>query len=362
MTGDCSETGAQRFETSLRKDPSRASVRAALAGFGGTSVALVSLIVLLQPSVYVACIVVGVLIVLAAVGSYLLGRSKPAVGPRRGLILDQRELRFDPGTALGLAELVVKLEGRFGATLLADRARSRVVLALTTQQATFYVGATVDGELGDRERALLASAFTVASDERALDATGPDGAPLLLPLSELERLYAALLRLDPRCGSRVLLTDARGELVMLDEGRLQVGRRSFDLAVGLEWHGVLFRESALDALTVYQGTHVRQGGNEVVFVSLLPALAAPGVPGDVSVTSEPLLERAVRRDMALLHERAEEPPPAELRVAIDRVFMLPLRAALNATRQQPSPQTDLASMPFGRVATGDEYSPVSKGE
>jgi hypothetical protein len=220
------------------------------------------------------------------------------------------------------------------------------VLALTTQDATFYVSAAVDdGERGPR-RHLLAAAFTVASDESALEAAAPDGAPLLLSLDELERLHRALLELDPQCGNRVLLTDTRGDPVVLDGPRLQVGRRLFDLGSALEWRGMLFRESSLGGLAVYQGTHVRQGGNEIVFVSLMPALSAPSSPGDMLTTAEPVLERAVLRDLALLHESAEDPPAPELRVAIDRVFMLPLRAALNATRQRPS-QPDPSSSSRG---------------
>ncbi|WP_448900758.1 hypothetical protein, partial [Escherichia coli] len=85
----------------------------------------------------------------------------------------------------------------------------------------------------------------------------------------------------------------------------------------------------------------RQGGTEVVFVSLMPALTAPSEPGDVLSTSEPVLERAVLRDLSLMHEQAEEPPPGELRVAVERVFMLPLRAALSAARQRTSSKPDL---------------------
>ena len=104
---------------------------------------------------------------------------------------------------------------------------------------------------------------------------------------------------------------------------------------------MLFREAGYGgSVAVYQGTHVRQGALEVVFVSLMPALAAPG-SGDILSTSEPALERAVLRDMALMHEQASDPPPNELRVAVDRVFMMPLRAALSATRQRRSSYPDM---------------------
>ena len=68
-----------------------------------------------------------------------------------------------------------------------------------------------------------------------------------------------------------------------------------------------------------------QGGTEIVLVSLLPALGPlPGSDLDLST-----VDRAVLRDLRLMQASPEQPPPAEQRVAIERLFMLPLRSALD---------------------------------
>jgi hypothetical protein len=271
---------------------------------------------------------------LTAVGTRaLLLRKRPAPalpeapGPRRGLVLRGPELFFDDGRHLSS---VTRLAGNFGVTLLSNRSRTRLTLVLTTPESAFYVGVQVDPGSRGQLRQHLARAFTVASDERALDAAAPDGAPLFLSAEALASLHEALLRLDPLCCDRVFLTDVKGELVALDGERLTVGLRALDLSHRLDWRGMLFREPGQAGLAVYQGTYVRQGATEIVFVSLMPALSAPGDPGDSEPSPEPLIERAVLRDLALLRETAEDPPPAERRVAIERVFMLPIRAALSA--------------------------------
>jgi hypothetical protein len=269
-------------------------------------------------------------------------RPRRVIGPaRRGLILRGTTLTFDAASGAPPVP-VVDLSVPFGLTLVANRARSRIALALTTSTDTFYVGADVREDERVSTRPLLAAAFTVATDERALEAAAPDGAPLTLGVSAFARLYDALMRLDPRAPGRLFLSDARGQAVTLDGPQLAAGTRAFDLTSSLEWRGMLFRERAFGGgVAVYQGTHVRQGGTEIVFVSLMPALTSPSVPGDVLSTSEPVLERAVLRDLSLMHEQAEDPPPGNVRVAVERVFMLPIRAALSSARQRTSSKPDL---------------------
>jgi hypothetical protein len=267
-------------------------------------------------------------LVLTSVGLALQGRAR-----RRGLRLEGGVLSF-ARRGQASAEPVLDLGRSFGVTALANRSRSRASLAITTETGSFYVSGLFDEHARATFRDTLAGAFTVASDERALSAAAPDGFPLELDGPTFGRLFAALRQHDPRCTSRLFLSGHRGDAVTVDGRALTVGERLFDLTSTLEWHGALFREQAFGAMSVFQLTFVRQGEQEVAFVSLMPALAAPSCPGDVDATAEPELERAVLRDMGLLNVGVEDAPPAHLRVAIERVFMLPLRAALD---KAPSP-------------------------
>lgn len=243
----------------------------------------------------------------------------------RAVVVRGDGLGFDPGD--GGFESLVGLEGPFGVTLFANRARTRAVLVVTTPSSSCYVGALVRESDQAVCRELLAAAFTVANDERALDAAAPDGAPLVVSGATLRRLYERLCARDPHCTGRLFLSDARGAPVVLDGPSLVSGPLAFDLARPLDWQGLLFREGQ-GVASVYQGTQVRQGEHEAVFVALLPALASPS-PGDTAPTAEPSVERAVMRDQGLLNVSVADPPPPHLRVAIERLFMLPLRAALS---------------------------------
>lgn len=211
--------------------------------------------------------------------------------------------------------------------MLANRSRTKAALAVTSSRLSFYVGARVQREELPRCRTALAAAYTVASDERALDPAGPDGLPLQLSGEALVRLYEGLQRVDPGCTRRFFLTDVRGDAVTLDQQALSVGQRMLDLEAGLDWKGLLFQETGLAGVTIYQGTQVHQGAHDLVFVSLMPALSSPNDPGDLP-PQDAVLEQATQRDLLLLRDVSGEPPPADRRVAIDRVFMLPLRAAL----------------------------------
>lgn len=277
-----------------------------------------------------------------AVAGGALGRPRRSAprGPRRGLVLRGRELYFDDASGNDLRP-VASLGERFGVTVLANRARSRAALALTSSEMAFYVGASVSDEEAPRCRSMLMSAFTVASDERALEPAAPDGMPLLLGGEELARLYAGLLRVDGSSAGRFFLTDVRGDAVTLDHKALTVGPRQLDLGASLDWHGLLFQEAGNNGMTIYQGTHVRQGSTEVVFVSLMPALSSPADPGDLP-PSDAMLEGSIQRDLTLLRDISSDPPPVSQRVAIDRVFMLPLRAALQAA---PRSQRQRSSSP-----------------
>ncbi|HLM76690.1 MAG TPA: IMP dehydrogenase, partial [Polyangiaceae bacterium] len=193
------------------------------------------------------------------------------------------------------------------------------------------------------------SAFTVTNDEAGLEAIGPDGEPLALAPPEFLRLLQALGHVDRACFERLVLSDARGAPLVLD-GRerreLHVGDRVFDLAAPIEWRGIVFQEGLGQAIAVYQGTWIRQGSSEIVLVSLLPSIMSAGAQGITENGSLAGLDRSVLRDLRLMQAVPEEPPPAEQRVAIDRLFMLPVRYALD---RAPRP----AKHPLGRAQRQD---------
>ncbi|MFO0659762.1 MAG: hypothetical protein U0165_08020 [Polyangiaceae bacterium] len=189
------------------------------------------------------------------------------------------------------------------------------------------MGAVLNDHDHDLRHRVLAHASLVASDEGALDPAAPDGLPFAVSGETLARLYQRLVDIEPLASERLFTSDARGNQVIVDGRVLSVGKQAFDLASPLEWRSMMFREMFFGGLSVFQGTHVKQGENEVVFVSMLPALSVPSSVGDSP--ADPDFERFVSRDLRLLGATLEEPPATALRVAVDRVFMLPLRAALD---------------------------------
>ena len=110
------------------------------------------------------------------------------------------------------------------------------------------------------------------------------------------------------------------------------GRDGFDLSAPLEWRASLFQERGAHAASICQATWVRQGDVEIVLVA---PLAADGTwMGDANVAVRAAgrgaaAKRSVAQDLRLTQAVAGEPPPRDARHAIDRVFMLPLRRALD---------------------------------
>lgn len=255
-------------------------------------------------------------------------RGTPAaepVAPSRGVTLSDGALWFHDGSGGRPTELAPLLEP-FGVTLLANRARTRVALVVTTASRAVYVAAAAPH--GCLLLRALPRLHTVASDERALIAAAPDGGALTLRIDELVALAAELIARDPGAPSRVFSVDARGDAVALSGDALTVGASRFDLTQPLRWRATLFRERGFGGVdAVYQATYVEQGGHEVALVSLLPALSSPLAGGDLPMGGAHA-ERAVREDIALLDHSPSRPPATERRVAIDRVFVLPIRHAL----------------------------------
>jgi hypothetical protein len=149
--------------------------------------------------------------------------------------------------------------------------------------------------------------------------------------------------------------------VVLDENELRLGRKAFDLRSPLEWRATLFQEplapvvgandrdsssfAAGKGVLVYQATWVRQGSSEAVLVSVLsslPHLAGSGMP---PAGEAPEIASAMLRDLRLMQASADVPPPQELRVAIEHMYMPRLRAALDR-----APRASHRDIPSGTAA------------
>jgi hypothetical protein len=267
---------------------------------------------------------------------------------RRGLSLERTRLWFQSPDPARSHTFLEPLEP-FGVTLLSTPRRDRALAVLTSRAGTFCVGCSFDAAARRTAMPIFDSAFTVTNDEAGLEAIGPDGEPLTLAPPEFLRLLQGLGGVDRACFERLVLSDARGAPLVLD-GRerreLRVGDRTFDLAAPIEWRGIVFQEGLGQAIAVYQGTWIRQGSSEIVLVSLLPSIMSAGAQGITENGSLAGLDRSVLRDLRLMQAVPEEPPPVEQRVAIDRLFMLPVRYALD---RAPRP----AKHPLGRAQRQD---------
>jgi len=284
---------------------------------------------------------------LAFATARLFRRRSTDLAPRR-LTLDKSGVQFDdlgqPPTSSSPHEALVDFSQPFGMTLLGNRARDRIVLAVTTPQRSVYFGARLDSDERRVHAKLISKASTVSDDDAVLDATGPDGAPLEVRIRDLQDLASNLLRADRQAYDRCFLSDTHGVPVVLDGPLLRIGKIGFDLRAPLEWRATLFQEpfaalmplSDLDftlspsaGVMVYQATWVRQGGSEAVLVSLLASLSSISLPDGAALGDVPEVTSAILRDLRLLQATPEEPPPFELRVGIERMYMLRLRAALD---------------------------------
>jgi hypothetical protein len=239
----------------------------------------------------------------------------------RGVLLDGSRLFFQTATAA--PRCVVSLRDPFGMTLVKSLERDRIVAAWSSPEGLFYAGTSLD-KAGRRTLGpIFDRAFTVLGDDAALEAIAPDGQALELLPADFASLVLAVDEIDPACQHRLVLSDARGAPLTLDGRELVVGDRRFDLEAPLEWRPFVFQEALGQSVTVFQGTSIRQGGREAVLVSLLPSF----VPFEVHDSSQ--FDRAMLRDLRLVQAGAEDPPPRDGRVAIDRLFVLPVRSALD---------------------------------
>jgi hypothetical protein len=211
----------------------------------------------------------------------------------------------------------------FGVALLASYGRPTALLAFTTPTQTRYVPARIDDRSeGDDE---LLARIAVLADLDLVDGIAHDAALTAAATAALVRHVEGH---DKNALGRVYLSDGKGMPIALDRATLAVGERSFDLTSQLEWRPLMFHESTGQAAALYQATWIRQGGSEVVLVAPMPASI---VPRETNAHREASgrLGRALTRDLRLLQAPAESPPSRDVRVAIDRPFMMAVRRVLD---------------------------------
>jgi hypothetical protein len=90
---------------------------------------------------------------------------------------------------------------------------------------------------------------------------------------------------------------------------------------------------------------VRQGHSEAVLVSLIPSISSVSIPLTPPAGEVPEVASAVLRDLRLMQASPEPPPPSELRVGIERMFMLRLRAALDRAPRPSHKDIPSAALP-----------------
>ncbi len=285
-------------------------------------------------------------IVTLALGGLAL-RPRPKRQPKRWVTIDlARVTRRDENGETELASF----GSPFGLTILADQGRTRALLAFTARERTRYVRVRIRGvEDAARARELLARASTVTEADVLLGASDEGDA---ISAAEAARLVELVAARAPGVLDRCFLTDAHGTQVTLDGDELRLGERVVDLRAPLEWRGFMFHESMGQMTTIYQATWLRQAATEAVLVSPLPTEVTSWMVGRAprqvgEITGDTLVQRALVRDMRLMHSAPDLPPPRDQRVAIERLFMLPLRRALDR-----APRVARTSVPPSLTAPG----------
>jgi hypothetical protein len=262
------------------------------------------------------------LVLLAGAAHHALGRKRQP--PRGWVVVDDAGVHR---VIRGRSATLVDLGEPFGVTIFASADRAKLLLALTTSRATRYLPARVrDTHDAQAAPTVIERAATAGEG----DLRGADDSSL--SAADAERLITEVARRAPSALDRVYLSDATGEPVVLDRQELRVGSRRIDLSAPLEWRASLFQELGARAASVCQATWVRQADVELVLVAPMEDGGGPrvaGVPPEPAFALSAKAQRAVARDVRLMQAPVGEPPPRELRRAIDRVFMLPLRRALD---------------------------------
>jgi hypothetical protein len=249
--------------------------------------------------------------------------------PKAWLVVDDRGVHRGDGRSPPIT--LVEWREPLGATILASADRMRFLIALTTERATRFVTVrAVGGEDVVRAPTLFERATTTPDSDLRTD---DDSA---LTSADAERLLDVLAQRAPWSLDRLYLSDAGGEALVLDRTELRVGPRRIDLESPLEWRAFLFQEVGAQAASVCQATWVRQGDIEVFLVApmaadgtWLPDTDDAAGRANGRADRADAVQRSLARDWRLMQASVSEPPPRELRRAVDRLFMLPLRRALD---------------------------------
>ena len=230
-----------------------------------------------------------------------------------------RTTKLEPGST----KAILSWDAPFGVALLASYGRPTALLAFTTPTQTRYVPARID-DRSEADDELLAR-IAVLADLDLIDGVAHDAALTSAATASLVRHVEGR---DKHALGRVFLSDGKGMPIALDRATLAIGERCFDLTSQLEWRPLMFHESTGQAAALYQATWIKQAGSEVVLVAPMPASI---VPRDSSAHRDASgrLGRALTRDLRLLQAPAENPPSRDVRVAIDRPFMMAVRRVLD---------------------------------
>lgn len=250
----------------------------------------------------------------------------------------------EPGTK----KSILSWDAPFGVALLASYGRPTALLAFTTPTQTRYVPARIDDRT-DADDELL-SRIAVLADLDLVDGIAHDAALTSAATASLVRHVEGR---DKDALGRVFLSDGKGMPIALDRATLAVGERSFDLTSQLEWRPLMFHESTGQAAALYQATWIKQAGAEVVLVAPMPASIVPR-ESNAHRDASGRLGRALTRDLRLLQAPAESPPSRDVRVAIDRPFMMAVRRVLDdaplASRVLPDPPPRITPERRGSLA------------
>jgi hypothetical protein len=259
----------------------------------------------------------GMLVTLAVMAAYLhrtLARRARAGRRAASVLVDARGLWRSSDEKPD--DCIARWDETFGVTVLANPSRTRALFAFSSAERTRLVAVRIDSaQAADAARRFLDHAVPVTDSD--LDdalggiASGLSGKSAALLFSEIEKRAAQAI-------GRIYLFDAGGAKVTLEGEKLRARDKLIELGDPIEWRSFIFHEggqslgpaspaSALPpaAAILYQATWARQGLTELVLVCPLPAEASSwGM------------------------RSADAPPSRELRVAVDRLFMIPLRKAL----------------------------------
>jgi hypothetical protein len=309
-------TETKTITLSLKADVEAAGSRAWVV-IAALALASAGAVIFLPLSVTVRSIaVVGLLALGLAPALSRRARGGRKAASKASILLDGKGIwrKTDDGDVACIA----RWDEPFGVTVLASPSKARALFAFSSAERTRLVAVRVEGApAADAARRCLDRAVP-ATDADLDDALGGIGRGLsgksaAVLFAELEK------RAAPSIG-RIYLSDASGAKVTLEGDKLRARDKLLDLADPLEWRSFMFHEGghglspvtptsesapAASGVTVYHAMWARQGPTELVFVCPIPA------------------------DASSWGIRSADPPPLrELRVAVDRLFMIPLRKAL----------------------------------